>query len=259
MPSLKDLKIRIESVKSTRKITKAMQMVAAAKLRRAQEAAENARPYAERMREVVANLAASAKDTDSAPRLLAGTGADETSLLLVATAERGLCGGFNSSISRLARARVAALQKAGKSVKILTIGKKGREQLKREFEPLMIGHVDLSAHRRIGYEVAREITSGVLERFEDGEFDTASVFYSRFQSVISQIPTERHLVPVRVEDGVGANGRFYDYEPDESELLTELLRRRSPTRFSQRFLKTPRPNRVRACPLWTMRPETRAI
>ena len=224
MPSLKDLKIRIESVKSTRKITKAMQMVAAAKLRRAQEAAEAARPYAERMDAVLGNLARGAAGSTSAPKLLAGTGKSDVHLLIVATAERGLCGGFNSSIVKLARTRIEALRGDGKTVKIITVGKKGREQLKRDYEELFIEHVDLSEVKKIGYDNAHAIAADVLARYDAGEYDVATIFYNKFQSVISQIPTEHQLVPVKVEESeeTGAN---YDYEPDEDVILADLLPR----------------------------------
>ena len=225
MPSLKDLKTRIESVKSTRKITKAMQMVAAAKLRRAQEAAEAGRPYAEKMAAVIGGLAASVGGSDSAPRLLAGTGQDQTHLLVVMTAERGLCGGFNSSIARLAKARIAELTAQGKTVKVLTVGKKGREQLRREYASLLIGHVDLSEVKRVGYENAAAIAKDVMARFDAGEFDVATIFYNRFQSVISQIPTAQQIIPAVFEDAaedVGAETP-YDYEPSEEAILSDLL------------------------------------
>ena len=225
MPSLKDLKTRIESVKSTRKITKAMQMVAAAKLRRAQEAAEAGRPYAEKMAAVIGGLAASVGGSDSAPRLLAGTGQDQTHLLVVMTAERGLCGGFNSSIARLAKARIAELTVQGKTVKVLTVGKKGREQLRRDYANLLIGHVDLSEVKRVGYENAASIAKDVMARFDAGEFDVATIFYNRFQSVISQIPTAQQIIPAVFEDAaedVGAETP-YDYEPSEEAILSDLL------------------------------------
>ncbi len=225
MPSLKDLKTRIESVKSTRKITKAMQMVAAAKLRRAQEAAEAGRPYAEKMAAVIGGLAASVGGSDSAPRLLAGTGQDQTYLLVVMTAERGLCGGFNSTIARLAKARIAELIAQGKTVKVLTVGKKGREQLRRDYANLLIGHVDLSEVKRVGYENAAAIAKDVMARFDAGEFDVATIFYNRFQSVISQIPTAQQIIPAVFEDAaedVGAETP-YDYEPSEEAILSDLL------------------------------------
>lgn len=223
MPSLKDLKNRIGSVKNTRKITKAMQMVAAAKLRRAQEAAEAARPYAERMNAVVAGLAASVGQSTSAPRLLSGTGADKVHLLVVMTAERGLCGGFNSSIARLARARANELLAQGKTVKILTVGKKGREQLKRDLSAHFVGHIDLSDVKRVGYVNAQTIARDVLARFEAGEFDVATLFYNRFQSVISQIPTAQQVIPAKFEGG-GVSS-LYDYEPSEEAILADLLPR----------------------------------
>ncbi len=225
MPSLKDLKTRIESVKSTRKITKAMQMVAAAKLRRAQEAAEAGRPYAEKMAAVIGGLAASVGGSDSAPRLLAGTGQDQTHLLVVMTAERGLCGGFNSTIARLAKARIAELIAQGKTVKVLTVGKKGREQLRRDYANLLIGHVDLSEVKRVSYENAAAIAKDVMARFDAGEFDVATIFYNRFQSVISQIPTAQQIIPAVFEDAaedVGAETP-YDYEPSEEAILSDLL------------------------------------
>ncbi len=224
MPSLKDLKNRIESVKSTRKITKAMQMVAAAKLRRAQDAAEAGRPYTERMNAVLGGLAASVGGSDSAPRLLSGTGADQVQLLIVMTSERGLCGGFNSSIVKLARAKIEELQSAGKTVKILTVGKKGREQLKRDYEDLIISHVDMSEVKNVGYENAHDIAKDVLSRFDADEFDVATIFYNEFQSVISQIPTAQQIIPAAFEDA-GEASTLYDYEPSEEEILADLLPR----------------------------------
>ncbi|MEZ5773025.1 F-type H+-transporting ATPase subunit gamma [Defluviimonas denitrificans] len=226
MPSLKDLKNRIGSVKSTRKITKAMQMVAAAKLRRAQEAAEAARPYAERMTAVMSGLAASVGGSDSAPRLLAGTGSDKTHLLVVMTAERGLCGGFNSTIVRLARARIQELIAKGKTVKILTVGKKGREQLKRDYADLFVAHVDLSEVKRVGYENAQSIARDLLRRYDAGEFDVATIFFNRFQSVISQIPTAQQIIPASFDAGeADAASTLYEYEPSEEGILADLLPR----------------------------------
>jgi len=223
MANLKDLKNRIESVKSTRKITKAMQMVAAAKLRRAQEAAEAARPYGERMGAVMGNLAGAAAGSETAPKLLSGTGSDKVHLLIVATAERGLCGGFNSSIAKLARAHAEKLLAAGKTVKILTVGKKGREQLKRDLSSNFVGHVDLSEVKRLGYNNAQDIARDILARFDAGEFDVATIFFNRFQSVIAQIPTATQLIPAEVEENAGADAPFYEYEPDEDEILAALL------------------------------------
>ncbi|MEM6466182.1 MAG: F0F1 ATP synthase subunit gamma [Pseudomonadota bacterium] len=222
MPSLKDLKIRIASVKSTRKITKAMQMVAAAKLRRAEENAQAARPYAERMNAVLGNLAKGAAGSDSAPLLLKGTGSEQTHLLIVATAERGLCGGFNSSIAKLARTHAEKLLAEGKTVKIITVGKKGREQLKRGLEQHFVDHVDLSEVKTVGYANASSIATDVLSRFGAGEFDVATMFYNRFESVISQVPTALQLIPATFEDNEG-EGTLYDYEPSEDEILADLL------------------------------------
>ncbi|MGV6846800.1 MAG: F0F1 ATP synthase subunit gamma [Marinibacterium sp.] len=223
MPSLKDLKNRISSVKSTRKITKAMQMVAAAKLRRAQEAAEDARPYAERFNAVMARLAASMGGSENAPRLLSGTGSDQVHLLVVMTSERGLCGGFNANIAKLARTRAADLIAHGKTVKILTVGKKGRDALKREYGDLSVGHVDLSEVKQIGYVNAQEIARDVLDRFDAGEFDVATIFYSQFVNVVTQVPTATQIVPAAFEAEEGAEAAFYEYEPGEEEILADLL------------------------------------
>jgi F-type H+-transporting ATPase subunit gamma len=222
VPSLKDLKNRISSVKSTRKITKAMQMVAAAKLRRAQEAAEAARPYAERYDAVVSALASSVGQSDTAPVLLKGTGSDQTHLLVVMTAERGLCGGFNSSIVKKARVLATELLEQGKTVKIITVGKKGREQMKREWADHIVAHVDLSEVKRVGYANAHEIGQDVLKRFDAGEFDVATIIYNRFQSVVSQIPTAQQIIPAVFEESEGANAD-YDYEPSEEAILADML------------------------------------
>ncbi|NOX41194.1 MAG: F0F1 ATP synthase subunit gamma [Alphaproteobacteria bacterium] len=223
MANLKDLKTRIQSVKNTRKITKAMQMVAAAKLRRAQEAAEAGRPYADRMAEVMRNLAHAAAGADDAPVLLAGNGKDDVHLLIVATSERGLCGGFNSSIVRRARAHAQRLVANGKTVKMLTVGKKGREQLRREYEQDMVAHVDLTEVKRVGYVNAQGIAKDVLARFAAGEFDVATIFFSTFQSVMAQEPTTLQLIPATVEEDPEKEAPFYEFEPDEEEILAELL------------------------------------
>ena len=223
MPSLKDLKNRIESVKSTRKITKAMQMVAAAKLRRAQDAAEASRPYTERFNAVLSSLAAGASG-EGAPRLLAGTGSDQVHLLVVLTAERGLCGGFNANIAKLARSRAQKLKAEGKTVKILTVGKKGRDVLRRDFGDLFVGHVDLSEVKRLGYGDAASIAADVLKRFDAGEFDVATIFFSRFESVISQVPTAQQVIPFEVSEGAATDSQ-YDYEPSEEAILADLLPR----------------------------------
>ena len=221
MPSLKDLKTRIDSVKSTRKITQAMQMVAAAKLRRAEEAASAARPYAERFDAVLAGLAAGIGD--DGPKLLKGTGSDQTWLLVVMTSERGLCGGFNSSIVKLAKAQAKKLVDDGKTAKILTVGKKGREQLRREYSDHFVGHVDLSEVKRVGYANAQDIASDVLGRFDAGEFDVAMIYFNKFESVISQVPQELQIIPAKIEASKDAT--VFDYEPGDEEILTELLPR----------------------------------
>ena len=224
MPSLKDLKNRIASVKSTRKITKAMQMVAAAKLRRAQDAAEQARPYTDRFNAVVAGLASSVSGSAAAPKLLSGTGSDKVQLLVVMTSERGLCGGFNSSIVKLARSRAAELVAQGKTVKIVTVGKKGREQLRRDWSSYMVAHVDLSAVKKLGYANAQDVARDILTRFDAGEYDVATIFYSKFESVISQVPTAKQIVPATFDDAGGAS-TLYDYEPSEEAILADLLPR----------------------------------
>jgi len=236
MANLKDLKIRIASVTSTRKITQAMQMVAAAKLRRAQEAAEAGRPYGARMAAVMANLAQGAAGSESAPRLLAGTGKDDVHLLVVATAERGLCGGFNSSIAKMARHHAEDLIARGKTVKILTVGKKGREQLRRDLGDNFVGHVDLSEVKRLGYDNAKAIAEDILARFDAGEFDVCTIFYNVFRSVIAQIPTAQQLIPAEVAD-TGGDAPFYEYEPDETELLAELLPRAMTTQVFTALLE----------------------
>ena len=224
MPSLKDLRNRIASVKATQKITKAMQMVAAAKLRRAQAAAEAARPYAERMETVLANLASGVSGS-SAPRLIAGTGADKVHLLVVCTAERGLCGAFNSSIARLARDKANALKAEGKTVKIICVGKKGYDILRRQFEKDILELIDLRAFKQVGFVNAEAIAQNILARFAAGEFDVATLFFSKFKSVISQIPTAQRIIPAEIPAGTKATDAVYDYEPDESEILETLLPR----------------------------------
>ncbi len=221
MPSLKDLKTRIDSVKSTRKITQAMQMVAAAKLRRAEEAAAAARPYAERFDAVLAGLASGVGE--NGPGLLKGTGSDQTWLLVVMTSERGLCGGFNSSIVKLAKARARKLSEAGKTVKILTVGKKGREQLRREHGDSLVGHVDLSEVKRVGYDNARDMASDIVGRFDAGEFDVAAIYFNRFESVVSQVPQELQIIPAKI--GSGEDATAFDCEPGDEEILAELLPR----------------------------------
>jgi F-type H+-transporting ATPase subunit gamma len=237
MPSLKDLKNRINSVKSTRKITSAMKMVAAAKLRRAQEAAEAARPFAERMEAVLGNLSRAAAGKATAPKLLRGTGSDETHLLIVATAERGLAGAFNSSIVRRARLDIYRLLAEGKTVRIITVGKKGREQLRRDHGDKFVGHHDLSQVRRLGFEHAQAVADDVLKRFEDGEFDVATLYFSRFQTVLTQVPTALQLIPAVFEETEDAARINYEYEPDEEEILAELLPRNIATQIFRGLLE----------------------
>ena len=225
MPSLKDLKNRIASVKSTRKITKAMQMVAAAKLRRAQDAAEASRPYTERFNAVMGGLASGAAGSASAPRLLSGTGSDQTHLLVVMTAERGLCGGFNGNIAKLARTHANALIAEGKTVKILTVGKKGRDVIKRELGDHFVGHVDLTAVKRISYANAQDIAKDVLAKFDAGDFDIATLFFARFENVVSQHPTALQGSPAKFDQADGADAALYDYEPSEDAILADLLPR----------------------------------
>jgi F-type H+-transporting ATPase subunit gamma len=241
MPSLKSLRTRIASVKATQKITKAMQMVAAAKLRRAQMAAEAARPYASRMQRVLTNLA-SGVPASSAPPLLAGTGSDKRHLLIVCTAERGLCGAFNSSIARLARDRANALISEGKSVKFICVGKKGYDILKRLFEQDILEVVDLRGVKQIGFGNAQGIADKAIERFRNGEFDVATLFYSRFRSVIQQIPTAQRIIPAdtsAAEEGAEAGvPGFYEFEPDEGEILNSLLPRNIAVQIYRALLET---------------------
>ncbi len=225
MPNLKDLKNRIASVKSTRKITKAMQMVAAAKLRRAQDAAEASRPYTERFNAVMAGLAASVGGSDSAPKLLSGTGSDQVQLLIVMTAERGLCGGFNGNIAKLAKIHAQKLLAAGKTVKVFTVGKKGRDAIKRDLASHFIGHVDMTDVKRVGYANAQGIAKDVLGRFDAGEFDVATIFFSRFENVVTQHPTAQQIIPAKFEMADDAEATLYDYEPGEEEILADLLPR----------------------------------
>ncbi len=237
MANLKDLKTRIQSVKNTRKITKAMQMVAAAKLRRAQESAEDARPYAAQMNAVLANLAQGASESESAPLLLRGTGKNDVHLLIVATSERGLCGGFNSSIAKLARAHANELTAAGKTVKMITVGKKGRDQLKRDFGDIMVDHVDMSEVKRLGYTHAADIAKDVLARFDASEYDVATIFYSRFKSVVDQVPTALQLIPAEIEASEDASSTVYDFQPDENEILDDLLPRSVATQIFTALLE----------------------
>src|SRR5437763_3743552 len=224
MASLKDMRVRIASTKATQKITKAMQMVAASKLRRAQAAAEAARPYAERMDTVLGNIASSVTDVASAPRLLAGTGANQVHLLLVCTGERGLSGAFNSSIVRLAREHANRLTGEGKQVKFFCVGRKGYEQLRRLYEKQIVEHIELRGVRVLQFGHARDIAAKIIALYEAGAFDVCTLFFSRFKSVIAQIPTAQQIVPaVFPEKGAAAPTAAYEYEPEEEDILTELL------------------------------------
>ncbi|RIJ31944.1 F0F1 ATP synthase subunit gamma [Henriciella algicola] len=242
MPSLKDLKNRINSVKSTRKITKAMQMVAAAKLKRAQDAAAASRPYAQRMASVVANLAGSMGEGSSGPKLLSGTGSDQTHLVVVLTSERGLAGGFNTYVVKEARSLIAELAGAGKTVKILTVGKKGREQLKRDYSELFVGHLDLSDvkgndYSEAGIGLGKEITG----RFDAGEFDVATLVYSQFKNVLSQVPVAQQLIPAQAPENaetIDLKGATYIYEPSQEEILETLLPRYINTQIISAMLES---------------------
>ena len=242
MASLKDMRNRIASVKATRKITKAMQMVAAAKLRRAQDAAQAARPYAERMDAVLANLASKVADKQSASPLLVGTGKDQVHLLIVMTAERGLCGGFNSNIAKLARADANRLVAAGKTVKIFTVGRKGADNLRRDFNKNIVDRVSFQGVKQLTSEHAEGVANKVMAMFEAGEFDVATLYFSEFKSVISQKPTALQIIPAKISDGKGeaakgAAGAVHEYEPSEEEVLGYLLKRNIGTQVFRGLLE----------------------
>jgi F-type H+-transporting ATPase subunit gamma len=222
MASLKDMRVRIAATKATQKITKAMQMVAASKLRRAQMAVEAARPYAERMEKMLGNIAASVTDVSSAPPLLAGTGKDQVHLLVVCTAERGLCGAFNSAIVRLAREKINALIGQGKTVKILCVGRKGADQLRRQYANQIVDVIELRV-KTLGFEHAEKVSEKIQDLYAKGEFDVATLFFSRFRSVVAQIPTALQIIPPVFEAKEDAATGSYEYEPDEIDILTELL------------------------------------
>lgn len=232
MASLKEMRNRIGSVKSTQKITKALNMVAAAKLKRAQEQAESARPYAKKMAAVIANLAAGISG-DSAPRLLAGTGRDQKHLVVVATGDKGLAGGFNTNVIRAARERINTLIAQGKDVRIVAVGRKVRDGLSRLYGDKLIRTFEMSDHKVIGLPAAEPIAALIAEEFEAGNADVVTLFYSRFQSVISQVPTPRQLVPAQVDAGetINLNGATYEYEPSEEEILETLLPRNITTQI----------------------------
>jgi F-type H+-transporting ATPase subunit gamma len=228
MPSLKTLRVRINSVKSTQKITSAMKMVAASKLRRAQSQAEAARPYAERMERMLASLGAAAAGSPTAPKLLVGTGSDKVHLLVVVTADRGLAGAFNSSVGRMARALTRKLEAEGKTVKIFAVGRKGRDYLKRELASRIVGDVNYVGRKAINFADAQDVAARVTAMLHDGEFDVCTLVYNRFRSVIMQIPTETQLIPTPLPEGAvagaaRADGAMYEFEPDEETMLARLL------------------------------------
>ena len=223
MPSLKSLRLRINSVKSTRKITQAMKMVAAAKLRRAQSQAEAARPYADRMERMLASLGASVAGSPDAPKLLVGTGADKVHLLVVVTAERGLCGGFNTNVGRFARAQVRALEAEGKTVKIITVGRKGAVYLKREFANRIVEELSFANKKRIGFEDASEVSAKISDMLDAGAFDVCTLIYNRFKNVISQTPVGQQLIPTPLPEVKADSGALYEFEPTEEEILARLL------------------------------------
>jgi F-type H+-transporting ATPase subunit gamma len=240
MPSLKEFRLRIVSVKSTQKITKALQMVATAKLKRAQEAAQAARPYASRMASVIANLASGAA-AGGGPKLIAGTGKDDVHLLVVMTSERGLCGGFNTNIVKLARAEIKRLQAAGKTVKIMTVGKKGNDALKRVFGSLIVGHVDRKAERSVTAAGAAGIARQITDRFDAGEFDVATLVFARFKNLLTQVPTAMQLIPAKAPADalkVDLQGARYIYEPNEEAILEALLPRYLGTQLLSALLET---------------------
>jgi F-type H+-transporting ATPase subunit gamma len=241
MPSLKDLRARISSIKATRKITKAMQMVAAAKLRRAQDQAVAARPYAVHLEAILGRLGARVPASAASSKLLTGTGSDKTHLVIVATGERGLAGAFNSNVVRLAREHIRRLLADDKAVKIMTVGRKGADQLRRDYEKLMIDHVDLRSVRQLGYVHALDIAQRVLKRFDQGEFDVATLFFSQFQNIITQKPQSTQLIPVKLPDEKEApadsSNAIYEFEPDEEEILRELLPRNVATQIYRALLE----------------------
>ena len=260
MPSLKDLRNRIAATKATQKITKAMQMVAASKLRRAQATAEAARPYATQMDKVLGNIAASVAGSETAPRLLRGTGSDQVHLLLVCTAERGLCGPFNTSIVRLAREHAATLMREGKEVKFFCVGRKGYDQLRRLYGNLIVEMVDLRAVRTLRFENAQEIAEKIIPRFNNFEFDVCTLFFSRFRTVIAQIPTAQQIIPPvfddKAKDSLG--GAAYEFEPEAEDILHELLPRNVAVQIFRALLENSASSMARKCRRWTMPLATQA-
>ena len=237
MPSLDDLKKRIGSVKSTQKITKAMKMVAAAKLRRAQESAESSRPYSDTMNDVIGSISKKVVSTSSGRNLLTGTGDDQVQLLILFTSERGLCGGFNSSITKKMREKIEDLKKLSKTVKIICIGKKGYDILKRKYSDLIVDVIDMKAIKSVSYQDAKDISQKIIKMYFDDEFDTCSIFYNKFKSVIDQIPTDQKILPIETEENndfdLKSSTSMLDFEPGETEILEELL----PLNFAVQIFK----------------------
>ena len=237
MPSLDDLKKRIGSVKSTQKITKAMKMVAAAKLRRAQESAESSRPYSDTMNDVIGSISKKVVSISSGRNLLTGTGDDQVQLLILFTSERGLCGGFNSSITKKMREKIEDLKKLSKTVKIICIGKKGYDILKRKYSDLIVDVIDMKAIKSVSYQDAKDISQKIIKMYFDNEFDTCSIFYNKFKSVIDQIPTDQKILPIETEENndidLKSSTSMLDFEPGETEILEELL----PLNFAVQIFK----------------------
>jgi F-type H+-transporting ATPase subunit gamma len=237
MPSLDDLKKRIKSVKSTQKITKAMKMVAAAKLRRAQESAEKGRPFSEKMNNVILNLSSSISDKDSASKFLVGTGKDTTHLCVVITADRGLCGGFNTNICRKAKNYFEKILKEGKLLKIFTVGSKGHDQLKRLYGKYIIEKINFKGLKKITYKEAENTGKIIIKLFNESQFDVCKIFYNRFKNVITQIPQEQQIVPIEKQKEVKVSDNFYEFEPEENEILEDLLPRNISTQIFKAFLE----------------------
>ena len=237
MPSLDDLKKRISSVKSTQKITKAMKMVAAAKLRRAQENAEKGRPFSEKMNNIIYNLNKSITDKSNAPKLLSGTGKNETHLCVVITADRGLCGGFNTNICRKAKNYFEKILKEGKTLKIITVGSKGNDQLKRVYGQYIIKQINFKGMKKITFKEAEEVSKIVIKLFEESKFDICKIFFNKFKNVISQIPQEQQIIPIEQKEQVDNQENFYEFEPDEDEILKNLLPKNIATQIFKAFLE----------------------
>ena len=237
MPSLDDLKKRISSVKSTQKITRAMKMVAAAKLRRAQENAEKGRPFSEKMNNIILNLSNAISDTENASKFLVGTGKDDVQLCVIITADRGLCGGFNTNICRKARNYFEKILKEGKTLKIFTVGSKGEDQLKRMYGSYIVEKVNFKGYKKITYQDAEEVGNKIIKLFNESQFDVCKIFYNRFKNVITQIPQEQQIVPIEKQKEVKISDNFYEFEPEENEILDDLLPRNISTQIFKAFLE----------------------